>query len=132
MEYKLTCITGGGSILEITRPSTPELRTAIGDHFEFFAASWTGKNHPLYRDGAKFYMRPWYYINSLEFRINDTSDITKQILSNEFGESYCSELYDNPKLFIPDEKRRDPTNYIRSQDFIWFLSIIAPRLKHQR
>ena len=128
MEYKLTCITGQGQILELTHPTTPALQAAIDAHFTYMSSDWTGNDHPFYRDGERFYMRPWYYINSLEFRLNDTRRITDEVLGNGLGDNYCSELYDNRRLFLSNPKYYiDATGYINSRNFIWLLSTIAPR-----
>lgn len=128
MEYRLTCVNTHVDVIEISLQATPELQDAIDAHFTYMSSGWTGRNHPYYRKGEQFYMRPWYYINSLEFRINNTSRITKQVLGSGSGEVFCWKIYENPKLFSYDPHRDDPTNYIYSQHFIWLLSSIAPRL----
>ena len=77
-------------------------------------------------------MRPWYYINSLRVpKLNDTSRITESVLGEGSDEHFCSNIYDNPKLFLPSPYRKSKRDYIYTQDFIWLLSIIAPRLRHQ-
>jgi hypothetical protein len=102
-----------------------QLQEAIDEHFTYLSSGWAGKDHPFYRDGERFYMRPWYYINWLEFRINDTSRITAKVLGDDLNATHCWPLSGNAKLFRYDPDRDDLKDYIYSQDFVWLLSTIG-------
>ena len=71
-------------------------------------------------------MRPWFYYNGLGARIYDAGEITRHVTGNWFGEHYCMNIYDDPRLYSPYNKHKSKTNYIYLQDYKWILSVIAP------
>ena len=134
MEYRLICLYGNSGYIEISSPPTPALQDAIEEHYNILTSSWAGNHRPFYRENERFYMRPWYYLHHLGVSTKSTFQITNRALgaglvesySDGLGGSYCTTLFDNPNLFSPPTSRVDPTANIYSQDYLRFLSIIAP------
>jgi hypothetical protein len=93
-----------------------------------------GSNEPFWWDGDILYMRPWFYLYELNTATKTTQIITQRALGGKFsdphddwlGSAYCWELHENGKLFLYDPNIEYPTKYIRSQDFYWLRTTIAP------
>ena len=135
IEYRLICTDSSAVYIEITKSPTPELLTAIHKVYDYPSLScWAGSNEPFRWDGDILFMRPWFYLLELDLSIKRTRGITHRALGGEFsdpheewlGSTCCWELYENGKLFQYDPNNDHPTEYIRSQDYYWLLTTIAP------
>ena len=137
MEYRLVCTNGNMELYEITRPPTLALQDAIEEYKNIFASKYTGSDRPYYRDGDRFYMRPWYYNLFFGQSLKSTEAITNRAIGGNFndffdnarGIIFCSTLYQNSQLFAFAANRGGATEYIVSQNFDWFqlfLRVVAP------
>ena len=138
-EYHLLCRYSDTGYREIPFPATTNLHDAIEAYYQRSASRWSGENYPIKRDGDHIYMRPWFYFGLFGRDGKDTKLITHYALGGkpediykDLGQTYCSHLYNNPKLFLYEPNPYDPssvldvTGYIYSLDYLWFLSVIAP------
>ena len=134
IEYHLVCVNSDAELYEIDRLPTPKLQDVIEDYENELILDYLEKDRPFYRDGSRFYLRPWYYTGSLNVIIKSTHEISIVALGgklgvyipNQPGSSLCSSLIGNRKLYLPDPGYSGKMKYIRSQDFAWFLNFIAP------
>ena len=129
VEYKLSCITPNNNMYEISGPASPELQFYIEKYFDYKPINWTDGVPPFYRDGERFFMRPWMYYGRLKSRIYATGPITQRVIGNKWGEFYCRNIYHHPKLYLGGKHSGTTLEYINFQDFAFFLSIIAPTPK---
>ena len=133
-------INSDAEFYEIDRKPTPDLQEIIEDYENDILRRYLEKDRPFYREGSRFYMRPWYFINNFHIFIKNTHQISIVALGgkigvyipNQPGSSHCSDLINNRKLYLSDPSYSGRMKYIRSQDFAWFLNFIAPEPQYPR
>jgi hypothetical protein len=126
MEYKLTCYDTHANLKEIVLTPEPELQDAIETYYNEFTKLWSKTDQIFRREGDRFLMRPWYYINMLDIRSKDTGHIVRDVLGADYERTSCSSLEENPTLFVLSPDNCASWDHIYSQEFAWLLSFLAP------
>ena len=92
IEDHLVCINSDAEFYEIDRLPTPELQDIIEDYENGILRRYSEVDRPFYREGSRFYMRPWYYINDFTINIKGTLLMTSKTLGGKYADYEVNEL----------------------------------------